>query len=137
MDEKIFYDHLKKYLNDEEIDKLKKSLEESQEYSCLILDTEKLSRDKLLELYPNLISHPIVDDSFLFKKNEYDLGKSLLFEIGAFYILEPCSPLVSHFLNLKEDDLVLDMAAAPGGKCIHASFCMKNKKSRNNIYNLN
>lgn len=127
MDEKIFYDHLKKYLNDEEIDKLKKSLEESQEYSCLILDTEKLSRDKLLELYPNLISHPIVDDAFLFKKNEYDLGKSLLFEIGAFYILEPCSPLVSHFLNLKEDDLVLDMAAAPGGKCIHASFCMKNK----------
>ena len=42
MNENIFYDHLKKYLNDEEIAKLKKSLDETQEYSCLILDTQKL-----------------------------------------------------------------------------------------------
>ena len=127
MDENIFYNHLKKYLNDEEIIKLKKSLDETQEYSCIILDTQKLSALKLLEIYPNLLPHPVVNNAFLYKKNEYDLGKSLLFEIGAFYILEPCSPLVSHFLDLTEDDLVLDMAAAPGGKCIHASFCMNNK----------
>ena len=65
MDENIFYNHLKKYLNDEEIIKLKKSLDETQEYSCIILDTQKLSALKLLEIYPNLLPHPVVNNDFL------------------------------------------------------------------------
>ena len=122
-----FEEHLKKYLSDSEISYLMEALSGEQGYSCIIIDDEKISNEKILEIYPTLIPHPIVNNAYLFKKNELELGKSLLFEMGAFYILEPCSPLVSHFLNLTEGDFVLDIAAAPGGKSIHSSFIMKNK----------
>ena len=103
-----FEEHLKKYLPEDEINNLMEALSSEQGYSCIIIDNEKISSEKILEIYPTLIPHPIVNNAYLFKKNELELGKSLLFEIGAFYILEPCSPLVSHFLNITENDFVLD-----------------------------
>lgn len=127
MNEMEFNTHLEKYLTADEIKQLNNALSQKNNYSCLLLDVDKLSKESLLKIYPSLIPHPIVNNAFLFNKEELNLGKSLLFEIGAFYILEPCSVLVNHILNPKEDDIVLDLASAPGGKCIHASFLMHNK----------
>lgn len=126
MDSENFKQHLKKYLSNENIDKLITSLNDKQKYSCIIIDEEKIDKETIKKIYPTLIEHPFVKNAFLYDK-ELELGKSLLFEIGAFYILEPCSILVSHFLNPQKDDLILDIAAAPGGKSIHTSFLMKNK----------
>lgn len=122
-----FKTHLKKYLTEFDINNLISALEQKQKYSCIIIDEEKIKEDTLLSIYPNLIKHSVVKNAYLYDKNEYELGKSLLFEIGAFYILEPCSPLVGYFLNPNENDLILDIAASPGGKSIHTSFLMKNK----------
>lgn len=127
MDELLFYEHLKTYLDEENIEKLKSALSQNQVYSSIILDKEKINSSLLKKIYPSLINHPVVENVFLFNKNELDLGKSILFELGAFYICEPCSSLVSHFLNPQQDDIVLDLAASPGGKTIHASFLMNNK----------
>lgn len=124
--DKKFTEHLQKYLPIEEIDKLTNALEQEQTYSCIIIDEDKITKENIQKIYPSLIPHPIVNNAFLYNKNELELGKSLLFEIGAFYILEPCSPLVSYFLNPNENDLLLDVCAAPGGKTIHSSFIMKN-----------
>ena len=126
MESDTFEQHLKKYLPDHEIESLTLELKKQQIYSCLLADTEKISLSKLKEIFPSLIPHPVVPNAFLYKKEEMEPGKSLLFEIGAFYLLEPCSPLVAYFLSPSENDLVLDLAAAPGGKCIHASFLMTN-----------
>ena len=125
MNELEFFSHLKKYLSSNEIDLLKEELNKEQKYSSILIDEDKINPNEILKLYPSLIPHPIVKNVFLFDKKELDLGKSLLFEIGAFYIFEPCSSLVNYFLNPNENDIILDMASAPGGKTIHASFLMQ------------
>lgn len=115
------------YLPAEERHKLSESLKQEQVYEALAFDEEKITKEKLKEIYPFLENHPFIDNVLLYDKRQHQLGKSLLFEAGAFYLFEPCSPLVSYFLNPAEDDLVLDLAAAPGGKSIEASFLMHNK----------
>ena len=119
-----FKEHLKKYLNEEEITKLVDSLGEEDKHA-LLLNTDKLSEEKLLEIYPHLQRHPIVKNGFLYDKNEYPLGKSVLHELGAFYLQEPSAMLVSYLLNPKEHSLILDLCAAPGGKSVQASLITK------------
>lgn len=119
-----FIEHLKKYLTDEQIEQLINSLKEEDKH-CLLLNTDKFSEEKLLEIYPHLVKHPIVSNCYLYDKNEYPLGKSLLYELGAFYLQEPAAAVVSHLLPVKENQLILDLCAAPGGKSIGVSLKLK------------
>ena len=121
-----FQEHLKKYLKEDEINKLLSSLEDSNKNS-LLLNTDKLSVEKLKALYPNIIPHPVVTNGFIYDKNEYQLGKSILHELGAFYLQEPSAMVVSALMDIKPGELVLDMCAAPGGKTIQAALKMHNK----------
>ena len=119
-----FIEHLKKYLNDEEIEKLMSSLE-GEDKHALLLNTDKLSEEKLLQIYPHIQKHPIVKNGYLYDKNEYQLGKSALHELGAFYLQEPSAMLVSYLLNPEPNQIVLDLCAAPGGKSVQSSLLMK------------
>ena len=66
--------------------------------------------------------HVVVKDGYYFDYQNYPLGKSPFFNCGAYYIQEPSAMLVSHFLDVKDDDYFLDMCGAPGGKtCAIAS----------------
>ena len=121
-----FKEHLAKYLNEKEIDSLIKSFEK-EEQKGLILNTNKIDRDVFLKLYPNVVQHPVIPYAFLYKKDEYSFGTSLLHELGAFYIQDPSAMLVSYLLNPKENELILDMCAAPGGKTIGANLLMHNQ----------
>ena len=118
-----FKEHLKKYLSDREIEQLFESLNGSDKHA-LLLNTNKLSEEKLLSFYPHLTKHPIVKNGFLYDKNEYQLGKSIFHELGAFYLQEPSAMLVSYLLDPKPHQLVLDLCAAPGGKTVQASLLM-------------
>ena len=119
-----FQEHLKKYLSEEHISKLLESLDGSDKHA-LLLNTDKLSEQTLLEIYPHLEKHPIVKNGFLYNKNEYQLGKSVLHELGAFYLQEPSAMLVSYLLSPKQNSLILDLCAAPGGKSVQASMLTK------------
>lgn len=119
-----FKEHLKKYLKDEDIDKLEKSLLEERTNS-LILNTNKLDKESFINEYKNIKEFKYVDNAYYYNKNEYEFGKSYLFDNGAYYIMDTSSMLVTNNLSLKEDSLVLDMCAAPGGKTI--SLALKNK----------
>lgn len=119
-----FKEHLKKYLSQEEINKLIDSLKDDDRHA-LLLNTSKLSKEKLLSFYPHLESHPVVKNAFLYDKKEYQLGKSIFHELGAFYLQEPSAMLVSYLLNPKKDSLILDLCAAPGGKSVQASLLME------------
>lgn len=121
-----FKDNLKKYLTNEEIDELIKSIN-TPSISGLLLNEDKMDKATLLKLFPNIIPHPFVPNGFIFKKSEYQLGKSIYHDFGCFYIQEPSAMMVSYLLNPQETDLVFDMCAAPGGKTIGASLLMKNK----------
>lgn len=119
-----FREHLKRYLSEDEISKLMDSLNGLDKHA-LLLNTEKLNEEKLLEIYPHLEKHPIVKNAFLYNKNEYQLGKSVLHELGAFYLQEPSAMLVSYLLNPNSNSLILDLCAAPGGKSVQASLLTK------------
>ena len=121
-----FFDHLKTYLNDEEIAQLETSLAKKSEHA-LLLNTEKMSQEQLLSIYPSLKKHPIVKNAFIYDKDELDLGKSVYHELGCFYLQEPSAMLPAYLLNPEPGDLVLDLCAAPGGKSMQASLLMQNE----------
>ena len=118
-----FKENLLEFLSEEETTKLLDSLCE-KDHHAVLLNTEKMSDEMFLSLYPNVKKHPYVEHAYLFDKDEYQLGKSLWHELGCFYIQEPSAMMVSALLDIKENDLILDLCAAPGGKSIGASFKM-------------
>ena len=121
-----FFEHLKTYLNDEENRLLETSLTKKSKHA-LLLNTEKMSQEQLLSIYPSLKKHPIVKNAFIYDKDELDLGKSVYHELGCFYLQEPSAMLPAFLLNPEPGDLVLDLCAAPGGKSMQASLLMKNE----------
>ena len=121
-----FKTHLTKYLKIEEIDRLISALEENESKHALVLNLEKINVDQFLLEFPHVVPHPIVPNVYLYDSKEYSFGKHIYHEMGYYYIFEPCSSIVSYLLNPTENDTVLDIAAAPGGKSIHTSLMMKN-----------
>lgn len=121
-----FIEHLKSYLNDEQIALLMDSLKGESKHGAL-LNTQKMSDEKFLSLFPDVIPHPIVPHAYLYDKNQYDLGKSIYHILGCFYLQEPSAMIPSFLLNPKSREVVLDLCAAPGGKSVQASFLMENQ----------
>ena len=119
-----FIEHLKSYLSNEEIDKLMNSLNDESLHAVL-LNPKKMSDERFLELFPDVIKHPIVAHAYIYKKELYNLGKSIYHTLGCFYLQEPSAMVPAYLLNAEENDLILDMCAAPGGKTIQSSFLMK------------
>ena len=118
-----FKKHLEKYLSKKEIDALVNSFNDEAKHAAL-LNTSKMSDERFLELFPHATPHPIVKHAYIYDKNEYPLGKTIYHELGCFYLQEPSAMVVSHLLDVKEGDFVLDLCAAPGGKTIQASLNM-------------
>lgn len=136
-----FKTHLNRYLNEDEINSLISSFS-NEEKKAIYINRNKISEEKLFDLFPNLKPHPVVPSGFLYNKNEYELGKKIYHELGAYYIQEPSAMLVAHFLDAKPGERVLDLCAAPGGKTIQTALKMQNEgliiandlsKSRANI----
>ena len=121
-----FEEHLKKYLSEDEINKLISSEQEETKHA-LLLNEEKMSKETFLSLFPNVKPHPICEGVYLYDSNEYQFGKHVLHDLGTYYLFEPCSSIVSYLLNPNENDVILDVASAPGGKSIHTSLLMHNK----------
>ena len=120
-----FKTHLLSFLPKEEVDALLDSFNNEDKHAVL-LNTKKMSDEEFLSLYPNVKPHPYVKHAFIYDKNEYQLGKSVYHELGCFYLQEPSAMIVSSLIDFEEDDFVLDMCAAPGGKTIQASMKLNN-----------
>lgn len=120
-----FKDNLLEFLTLEEANNLIDSFKNEDKHA-LLLNLDKISDEEFLKLYPNVKKHPYVDHAYIFDKNEYQLGKSIEHELGYFYIQEPSAMVVSSLIDFRNNDLVLDLCAAPGGKSIGASFKMHN-----------
>ena len=121
-----FEEHLKSYLNQEEINKLLDSLS-NPSLNAALLNLRKMDDETFISLYPNVIPHPYVKHAYIYNKEEYPLGKSIYHDLGCFYLQEPSAMMPAYMLNAEENDFVLDMCAAPGGKSIQSSFLMDNK----------
>ncbi len=121
-----FEEHLLKYLTKEEISSLMSSLKEEDKHS-LLLNTSKITKEEFLKLFPNIKEHPLVKNGFYYDKSEYEFGKKYMHDAGVYYLQEPSAMIVASLLNPNEDDIVLDMCAAPGGKTTQTSLLMNNK----------
>ncbi len=83
----------------------------------LRVNTLKLSKDKLLNLdLFKLEQIPWCKEGYYYNETIDRPGKNPLHESGAYYLQEPSAMSVVPNLNIKEDDKVLDLCAAPGGK---------------------
>ena len=112
-----FEENLKEYLNDEFIHELVLA-QEKERTNSLILNTSKMSAQAFKTAFPSIKEHPFLKNVFYYNKNEYQFGKSYLFDNGAYYLIDASSLLVSYYLPTENGDLVLDLCSAPGGKTI-------------------
>ena len=119
-----FEEHLLSWMNNEEIKKLISSLAEDKSKHAVLLNTNKISDEKFIKLFPNVNPHPIVKHAYLYDKDEYDLGKNILHELGAYYLQDPSAMCVSYLLGIEPNEKVLDLCAAPGGKTVQASMAL-------------
>ena len=120
-----FYEHIEIVIGKEEKDKLENAIDQEQ-IKCLRVNTLYLEPKSLKETYPNIVNNNEIDYSFYYDKNEYDLGKSIEHFAGGIYIQDASAMLVTHLLNPQENERVIDLCAAPGGKATQASILMKN-----------
>ena len=116
-----FAKHLEKYLTKKEINDLISSLDE-KEHKGVYLNIKKMDEGKFCKLFPNVKKHPFVKNAYLYDQTEYDLGKKIYHEQGAYYIQDPSAAIVPSLLPLKGDERVLDLCAAPGGKTVQTSL---------------
>ena len=121
-----FFEHLKNSLPIEEITKLKEALDKKEAHAVL-LNPNKISDEEFIKEFSRVQKHPYVNHAYLYDKDEYPLGKHLYHELGYYYLQEPSAMIVSSLIDFKENDVVLDLCAAPGGKSIQASIKMNGK----------
>ena len=121
-----FKEHLYQSLPKEEVDLLINSFD-SEDKHAVLLNLEKICDEEFLKEFPNVTPHPVVKHAYLYNKDEHPLGKHIYHELGYYYLQEPSAMVVSSLIEFKENDLVLDMCAAPGGKSVQASFKMNDK----------
>lgn len=118
-----FSSHLEKYLTKQEINDLVASFS-GEENKGLLLNKKKISDKTFKEMFPNVKKHPLVPHAYLFNKNEYDFGKKVYHELGAYYIQDPSAAIVASLPELNGDEKVLDLCAAPGGKTVQLSLAL-------------
>ena len=120
-----FYEHIETIIGKEEKEKLENAIEKEQ-IKCLRVNTMYYNQNLLKDSYPNIVQNNEIDYSFYYDKNEYDLGKSIEHFAGGIYIQDASAMLVTHLLDPKENEKVIDLCAAPGGKATQASILMNN-----------
>lgn len=109
--------------NKENYDKLEKSFD-SNPYRGLRLNYNKPIDSSF---FSKLEKHSFVKDAFIYEKTNQDYGKNIYHAQGCYYIQEPSAMLVGELLDVKEDDFVIDLCAAPGGKSTHIARYLGNE----------
>ncbi len=115
-----FYEHLKCYLSDSEIDKLSHSLREKP-INGVLLNPSKIDKETMKELFPSLKEHPFIENAFIYDKETEQLSKDIHYELGCYYLQDPSAMLVASLLPISANDTILDLCSAPGGKTVGVS----------------
>ena len=120
-----FLEHISNVIGKDEADKLINAIEK-EPIKCLRVNTMYLDINKFKNNYPNITINENIPYSFYYDKNEYELGKSIEHFGGGIYIQDASAMLVTHLLDPKENERVIDLCAAPGGKATQAAILMNN-----------
>ena len=130
-----FLDRIKSYLSTDNYDLFLKSLYQDEKKG-LVLDIDKLNNDNSiineivnnlnLELYYNNknYNYYFYDETKI--NNNKSIGNQLYYHQGLYYVQEPSASLVIKNVEINDNDKILDLCAAPGGKSID---CLLNNKN--------
>lgn len=133
-----FVEEIKKILPADQIDTfldacarpLKKSISLC-ENKINVHDFMQLTKPRGRHLVPN----PLVPNSLSFYIDRDDtstaLGNTFLHQAGFFYIQELAASLPATQIDVKPNDLILDLAAAPGGKSIQLAHALLTSVQKN------
>lgn len=100
------------------------SYEEARSFG-LRVNTLKLSPDRFREIAPFALEPvPWAREGFYYQE-EAEPGKHPYHDAGLYYIQEPSAMAVGTLLDPQPGELVLDLAAAPGGKSTHLATKMQ------------
>lgn len=91
----------------------------------LRLNLNKTNTEYFVSLFPDLKKHPHIDEAFYFDKGQQPFGKNPLHDAGMYYIQDASAMIVVKLLDIKENDLVLDLCASPGGKSTQVASYLK------------
>jgi len=95
------------------------------------INTLKVDRDEMIKRLKSqgwkLKQVPFYKDGFILEEKKYAIGNTLEHFLGYIYKQEVASMIPPVVLNPKEDDIILDMAAAPGSKTTQIAQMMNNK----------
>jgi 16S rRNA C967 or C1407 C5-methylase (RsmB/RsmF family)/NOL1/NOP2/fmu family ribosome biogenesis protein len=119
-----FRTSLNNYLSENEANALADAIENGKVTHCVLVNEKKMSDEEFLRRFPHCRKHPFVEHAYFYDKEEYELGKNILYDNGVFSIEDSSAMMVNYFLAPTKEDIVLDICAAPGGKSIGASLAM-------------
>ena len=97
------------------------------------INTIKVSPDMEEEILKRLREHfelkkiPWYNHGYFYEGERRDIGNTLEHDLGYIYVQEAASMIPPIVLNPNDNDVVLDVAAAPGSKTTLMSALMKNK----------
>jgi len=89
---------------------------EKEKHVGIRINTGKISVEKFIEISPfELIDIPYIYNGFIIKDTDA-VSKHPYYYAGLYYIQEPSAMIPASCIEVNENDRVLDLCAAPGGK---------------------
>ncbi len=109
-----FLDNMKNLLKEDYEDYIK-SLSKPK-YMGIRINNQKISDEDFFNLIGTTLKKIPWSTSGYYIDTKEDFSKSPYYDAGLYYIQEPSAMSVASLLPLDEDDFVLDLCSAPGGK---------------------
>ncbi len=111
------------FLDEKELIRLAQALE-TPPLQAIRINTLKISADKAISDWTarynwQVKNVPFCESALQFTTHERYIGQTLEYKMGQYYIQDAASMLPAEMFSMHDDPLILDMAAAPGGKTTH------------------
>lgn len=121
-----FFDYMKNTLR-QDYDEYEALIDE-EAFRGLRVNRLKVSDDELKKLLKiDMNKTPFCDNGYYIDNSISGLGNNPLHHAGAFYLQEPSAMSAVTALDVRSDDFVLDLCAAPGGKSTQIAEKLSNE----------